>query len=88
MRNAVEMRKYADECFDNQTEIARLWARKIVEVDIAPIVEEFAEKGCYSCLMKFHVSALDDFQHHALYELLDDLGYEIAFTLSSIKISW
>ena len=90
MKSAVEMRKYADDCFDNLTQIARLWARRVVDEEIAPIVEEWAEKGSCSCLMKFNVRGMDEFQTCALYELLDDLGYEVLFNslLNSIQISW
>lgn len=90
MKSAVEMRKYADDCFSNLTQIANLWAKKVIEVDIAPVVEEFAGKGCYSCLMKFSVDDMDEFQSCALYAILTNLGYEVVFNslLNSIKISW
>lgn len=90
MKSAVEMRKYADDCFDNQTQIANQWAKKTIEADIAPVVEQFAENGCYSCLMKFPVSDMDEFQSCALYAILTNLGYEVIFNhlLNSIEISW
>ena len=90
MKSAVEMRKYADDCFNNLVQISRMWARRVADAEIAPIAEEFAGKGCGSCLIEFNLNDLDEFQYHALYELLDDLGYEVVFNslLNSIKISW
>lgn len=90
MKSAVEMRKYTDDCFNNLDQISRMWAKRVADAEIAPIAEEFAGKGCDSCLIEFNLSDLDEFQYHALHELLDGLGYKVVFNslLNSIKISW